>query len=167
MSINRLSNFGYYRFASREQAQAAQREALISGDLYVDDTCRVFFADAENIYESGAREFLVEIYQFLRLIGSPILSFEEVAEQGSFYDIVLNGSRFRILSKKDNELGDPWRAPTMRLFCAINSIIGRSPAQERLYYDVIGNDTMTVFLSDDMYSTIVDSGYAPQLKKPR
>lgn len=150
-----LDSLDYFKYAA--DPRNARSATLACGDIYADKTGRVFFADAEYIYESGAEMSVQMILSFLRLIGSPVLDFGEIEEQDLCYDIILNGSRIRILSAEDEKQPCRWSAPAVRLFRAINAMLEESDSEVRMYYDYIDNSTMVVFLSGNMYGTIAES----------
>ncbi|MCP4549448.1 MAG: hypothetical protein GY835_23580 [bacterium] len=167
--VGALDSLGYFQYAG--DAQNARIATLARGDIYADETGRVFFADAEYIYESGADMFMQTISTFLRAADSPVLEFGEIEERGLYYDIVLNGRRFRIISAEDEKQCYPWSAPAVRLFRAINGMLEEAGSEECMYYDQIGNDTMVVFLSGDMYRAIAESdavlgGHVRLLNRP-
>ncbi len=115
--------------------------------------------------------FVQTISSFLHVIGSPVLEFGEIKEQGLYYDIVLNGRRLRILSAEDEKRRYRWFAPSIRLFRAINAMLAADGSEECMYYDQVGNDTMVVFLSDNIYRAIAESdavldGYVHLLNRP-
>lgn len=169
--VRELDAEGYFRYVAEEVAARAKTTTLAGGDLYTDETRRVLFLDAETVYESGAGEFITEVSPFLSRIGAPILSFEEEIEKRSFYDVVLNGRRFRIRSMTDDDARGRWFPPTVRLLRAINAVLAQSGSLERVFFDVVGNDTMVVFLSAEQARIIAESdaaksGQVPLLRDP-
>jgi len=152
--VKKLDSLGFFIYAPEGESVTLRDSAVACGDLLSDECGRVFFLDAEEVYESGPGRFLAELAPFLEAVGCPVTEYQEIKRPGEFYTIVLNGRHFELWSLGEGVDRDPWLGPSVRLLGALEALLDDSGSDEHVFFDVVGNDTMIVFLTEEMQREI-------------
>lgn len=158
---HQLDSLGYYRFVDRAEAERCIAEV---GRTYYpwghEATRRDFSADAEELAEGGAAEFIESLRPTLEQLGVRIGQVEDEARdvEGSTYiehHLIVDGERSLIVSPYDEELGDElWALAAARTFGVVNRLLERAGSDERLYAIEGGNDLRGVILTEEVLRAV-------------
>lgn len=191
--IETLEALGFYQYASPDHVPGIKQITLETGDLFPDfppmslsqivtrkkglykiinpepdGTKRAYFVDSEILFEQGMKVFLEEISPILLSIGVQINSLSEEASDQKGLSVTINGMIFQIDSKQELDADKPiWTRVTLRAFATVNALLAFAGSKERLYYRMnSGNDSQGIFLTEQMYRTIQESGVIPEVDIP-
>ena len=165
--VSQLESLGYYRYVDAAQLDEVRVSDLESGYLVGLGIGRDFPADGEELPSAGVEDFLRDIEPFLARQGVN-LALEEDESEGYDYFVRVNGRRFMIYSREENELtkqglespaGDIWTLSTRRTMEIVNWLLEDAGSPERMYVDGDGwNGQLAVFLTPAMVELIAQSG---------
>lgn len=168
--VAELQTEDFYRYAWPDYRWPERLKSAKAGATLTEETGRVFTLDAEVVYESGPRDFIQEIEPFLAAIGAPIEDFTEVKHPDR-YGIRLNGRELVLVTRDDAQAGSAWFLPSIRFLRVLDELLEASPAQERIYYGHIDNDSTVAFLTERMLEILralaeVTRQPMPRLSRP-
>ena len=164
--VLQLESLGYYCYVDPAQLNEVRALALKSGYVFGSETRREFPADAEELPSDGVTDFLRDIEPFLRAQGVT-LQIEDTDCDGAEYFVRVNGRRFPIYTREENELtkrgiqppeGDVWLLSTRRTMELVNWLLEDAGSPERMYISGGWNDQRAIFLTPEMHRLIEKSG---------
>lgn len=168
--FNRLDEEGFYAIPGSTK-QLAWKQLVRHGDLYSDETGRAFLVDAETVFESGIASSAAEASPIFERLGLPSLTVHEGRDASGSYVASVN-QHSALLYPDTTESDQLWVPPTLRLLSLLEKVLIGAGAAERIYHDIVGNDTVVVVMSDKMERIIEESDAASAgliriLKRPR
>ena len=165
--VAQLEALGFYRYVEAAQLDEARALAIESEYPFGSETGRDFPADAAELPSAGVEDFLRDIEPFLARQGVT-LALEADESEGHDYFVRVNGRRFMIYSREENELtkrgleppaGNVWALSTRRTMEIVNWLLQEAGSPERMYIDGDGwNGQRAVFLTPAMLELIAQSG---------
>lgn len=153
--IAKLDGQGFYRYTMVLKKGHAKSEALKYHYLYGEDTGRAYVSDAEDLAEGGIVKFLDDVRPFLEKQGAgQFHASEEIAPNR--YVVTLDGQAYLIYDEQGMQ-GDFWTLSSDQAINLLNLLLEKAKSHERAYALYGGNDLQVVFLTPEMYKTIIDS----------
>ncbi len=164
--LNKLEELGYYKYIDSSQIDEVKKNSLDAGYVFGwEESGRDFLEDAESLAEGGISEFYDRIKEFLKKQNIDINESEEFSDKG--YKISVNGWDYVIYTEDELKSQNIWELSTLRSFSIINNLLKLSNSNERIYILYGGNDLRAIFLTDEMYKIIIESGVLPENELPR
>ena len=161
----RLDQLGFFRYVAGEISAKIKAAALQDRNIYIFDTRRLYFADAEDLAEGGVRKFIEDIQPFLVEQGVRIAIVEEDNSDKGYW-VTVNDVIYEMYSEEELGTTDIWVLTTVRAFILINQLLAKAGSREQVYMLYGGNDCIALFLTPEMYQLIKDSPFFPAREKP-
>ena len=168
--FDHLDEEGFYAIPGSTK-QLAWKQLVRHGDLYSDETGRAFLVDAETVFESGIASSVAEASSIFERLGLPSLTVHEGRDSsGSYVASVNQHSAF--LYPDTTEPDQLWAPSTLRFLTLLEKVLIGAGAAERIYHDIVGNDTVVVVMPERTERIIKKSdaasaGLVRILKRPR
>ena len=163
--VSQLSALGYYHYTDASLVDELQADAIASGYLYDDETQRIYMTDAEDLAEGLVEPFFDDIAPFLAMQHVNVEQIE-FTDTGDTYELNVNGDRFTIYDRIDDEGEEEWALVPERVFQSINLLLQAAGSNERIYTLYGGNDLFVVFLTEDMFKAIQQATVIETNEKP-
>lgn len=152
--LDELESIGFFKYLDSHKINEAKEEAIKCGYLY-GDTGRDFFADEEDLLEGGVGAFFKEISPFLEKQGVKLLINKEDFNEEK-YQIQVNGEKYILYTQADVENDEYVEKNTRNAFSIINKLLEGAGSKERLFALYGWNDTVAIFLTNEMYEKIIN-----------
>ncbi|MDP9353167.1 MAG: hypothetical protein M3P51_16725 [Chloroflexota bacterium] len=167
--LEQWEGMGFYRHASPQQISELKHEARATGYLFGGDAvARDYDADAEDLAEGGVQDFLERIGLFLAEQGVQITTVaQEFTDTG--YTMTINGRVYTLYTEEElasEGMAELWELTTARTFALVNILLAEAGSKERVFGVYGGHDNRAVFLTDDMYAALRQSGVLPPQEMP-
>jgi hypothetical protein len=156
-ALQRLIDMGYLKYvpgpereAVRQQLLSSMKHGIIESDWGEDCVAsdrRGYPADNEELAEGRIGEFLLLMKDVLAQEGVRLESVEDEF-QDEHYDVLVNGERFRIYGRPDENC---WAVSLKRFLEIVNGLLQRAGSKERLFGIYGGNDGRAVLLTEEMH----------------
>jgi hypothetical protein len=138
----RLIAAGFLAYADPADAEQLKRRLSRRPDVevFADESRRFHVADAEDLAEGDVGEFVTGLAPTLLQMGVASLEVEDdFRDDGSGYDVTVNGRRYSIWSEAD-DVETTWGRAAARTVRIVNDLLTDAGSPERAWGYAGGND---------------------------
>lgn len=171
--IAELDRVGFFKLTEEHRA-AEIRTMFVTGEgpyseypyIFDEATQRICPIDAENVADGFATDELLKLQEPLLRFGID-LKVEELADEGQNYVIGVNGITYLVLSAEEIDEERDWLLATQRVLAVVNRLLDSLGADERVYLLYIGELSLAVFLTPQMFDVLSESDELNPFEKPQ
>ncbi|HBS04355.1 MAG TPA: hypothetical protein DEA96_05285 [Leptospiraceae bacterium] len=161
--LGELAEQGFYKYTSTEKLVSVQQSFAETGNLFSEETGRLFMMDAEELGEDGIGPFIEEVKPFFTRLGLSLILEDHTSDEG--YSFRLNGKRYKCWSEDQAE--ESGIRTIVALGKGINQVLEAAGSDERMYgLYAGGNDGFAVFLTKEQFRTIRATDELEESEKP-
>ncbi|MEQ8882120.1 MAG: hypothetical protein RLO17_18585 [Cyclobacteriaceae bacterium] len=151
-----LIDAGFLRFADSIAMDSLKSELINSFDLYLEANNKIAHIDAEELAEFNFDFFVPTLNRVLQKRGFN-LTVQVATDYESTHDILINGKKIQLYSKKELEDGTFWDAGARNFFREVNEQLTREEKEEVFYLLYAGNDLHAILLTPDQQRIIANN----------
>lgn len=169
--VDRLVGLGYLRFTQPEHTDTVRSQLINSicrgyiradwGDENDPSTLdrRIYAADSEDLAEGGVGSMILSMRRILEAEGVQLGKVEDIVHDGACrYEVIVNGRTWLIYDSNENPDVHDWGLALKRTLEITNKLLRDAQSQERAFGIHEANEAMIIFLTQDMYDLLQNSG---------
>lgn len=168
-----LDAAGYFKLTDEDRAVEI-KTMFVTGDgpfteypyIFDEATHRIGRIDAENVAEGFAADELLNLQEPLSRLGIA-LEVDELADRGPDTLVIVNGTRYLVLSAEETAEERDWLLATQRVLAIINKLLEEGGAAERVYLLYVGELSLALLLTPPMFELLSKTEELNPFEKPQ
>lgn len=161
----KLIDSEFLKYADDSKADSLKIHLKNSFDIYDEDNFKFAHIDAEELAEFNFGFFLPQLNKMLTKRNVNLVV-KTANDYDTTNDIVINGEKLNLYSKKELDNQTFWDTAPRNFFKKVNELLKANYSDEQFYLLYGGNDLQTLLLTDEQYLIILEFYKDNEKEKP-